>query len=121
MNRSRYTKPIAYGLDSNSAEKPRAVIIILESMEEKQIQLKKEPVVGIARILFSPELQPSRTIEISGPQRRAEAPQRPRRKGPGHQERNHNSENILPKEFSLAHTRYGDGKVSENSAEQFLL
>ncbi len=39
----------------------------------------------------------------------------------GHQERNHNSENIPPKEFSLAHTRYADGKVNEHSALQFLL
>ncbi len=65
---------------------------------------------------FSPELQQGRTVEISGPQRGAAVPQGPGRERPGNRKRSHNSGEVSSQDFSLAHTRYDDGKVRNFSS-----
>ncbi len=60
-------------------------------------------------------------VEIAGPQRGAIVLQGPGRERPGNQKRSHNSEKVSSLEFSLEHTHYDDGKVSENSVLKILL
>ncbi len=75
-------------LDSKSPDKPRQVEIILCSTTNST-QPKKKTTFGKARLLFSPDLPKVRTVEISGPQRRAAAQQGPGRK------RSHISEKVF--------------------------
>ncbi len=107
--------------DSNSPDRPRPVKIIRGSVEEKQLLLNRRKVLySVMPDYFSPELQQGRMVEISGPQRGAAVPQGPWRERPGSQKRSHKSEKVSSLEFSLEHTHYDDGKISENSVLQIL-
>ncbi len=65
--------------DSNSTDRPRSVKNIVGSVEEKQFLLNRRKMLHsvMPGCFFSPELQPSRTVEISGPQRGAAVLQGP--------------------------------------------
>ncbi len=78
-------------LNSKSTEMPRPVKI-LRRAKTISPQQKIEVAFANARLFFSEELQPCRTVEISGPKRRTAVPQGPERKRTGNQIWSHNSD-----------------------------